>query len=58
MGRKSQIPFWIIIIRNFINKKNNIIFLTELVSSIPKFNEHQIKPLMAPLIKSKKRDGV
>lgn len=38
------------------NTKNNI-FLTKLVSSTPKFSEDQIKPQIAPLIKSQKIEG-
>lgn len=39
------------------NMKNNI-FLIKLASSTPKFSEDQIKPQVAPLIKSQKIEGV
>lgn len=53
-GGNPRLHFWTIIIKNFRNMKKNIIFLAEWVSSVPKLNEDQIKPLIEPLIKSKK----
>ena len=57
-GEDPRLQFWTIIIKSFRNMKKNIIFLAECVSSVPKFNEDQIKPPIEPLVKSKKIDRV